>query len=105
MGAGSELLLKFHAGLSEVLFFLEGVIYTFARAYLVFGRKEKYLNACRELAETVWQKGLLRKGPGICHGVAGSGYVFLLMYRLTAETKYLYRAERCDMTFFVGACV
>ncbi|CAK8674901.1 unnamed protein product [Clavelina lepadiformis] len=71
-----------------------GVIYTFARAYLVFGKDERYLNACRELAETVWQKGLLRKGPGICHGVAGSGYVFLLMYRLTGEQKYLYQAER-----------
>ncbi|CAK8675045.1 unnamed protein product [Clavelina lepadiformis] len=71
-----------------------GVIYMFIRAYLAFGKDERYLNACRELAETVWQKGLLRKGPGICHGVAGSGYVFLLMYRLTGEQKYLYQAER-----------
>ena len=71
-----------------------GVIYTFARAYLVFGKDEKYLHACRLLAETTWQKGLLKKGPGICHGVGGSGYAFLLMYRLTGEEKYLYRAER-----------
>ena len=77
----------------ELIFFV-GIIYLFARAYLVFNRDPKYLNACRKLAETVWNKGLLKKGPGICHGVAGSGYVFLLMYRLTGEENYLYRAER-----------
>nr|CAB3263379.1 lanC-like protein 3 [Phallusia mammillata] len=71
-----------------------GVIYTFARAYLLFGKDEKYLKTCHELAETVWEKGLLKKGPGICHGVSGSGYVFLLMYRLTGDSKRLYRAER-----------
>lgn len=31
---------------------------------------------------------------GICHGVAGSGYVFLLLYRLTNEQMYLHRALR-----------
>nr|CAB3263378.1 lanC-like protein 3 [Phallusia mammillata] len=71
-----------------------GVIYMFARAYIMFGRNEKYLNVCKLLADTVWRKGLLKKGPGICHGVAGSGYVFILMFRLTGEAKYLYRAER-----------
>ena len=77
-----------------LFFFLLGIIYLFTRAYLVFERDEKYLNACKMLADTVWREGLLKKGPGICHGVAGSGYVFLLMYRLTGEEKYLYRAER-----------
>lgn len=36
----------------------------------------------------------MRKGPGICHGVAGSGYAFLAMFRLTQDIKYLYRAHR-----------
>jgi hypothetical protein len=31
--------------------------------------------------------------PGICHGVTGSGYVFLLLYRLTGDQKYLHRAH------------
>lgn len=30
--------------------------------------------------------------PGICHGVAGSGYVFLTLYRLTKDPLHLYRA-------------
>nr|XP_026696073.1 lanC-like protein 3 isoform X1 [Ciona intestinalis] len=71
-----------------------GVIYTFAKAYFVFGKDPKYLEACVKLGETVWKLGLLKKGPGICHGVAGSGYVFLLLYRLTGDTKYLYRAHK-----------
>lgn len=69
-----------------------GAIYLLAKAYLVFG-DEKYLAACHKAADLVWRKGLLRKGPGICHGVAGNAYVFLLMYRLTGgDRKHLYRA-------------
>lgn len=69
-----------------------GTIYLMARAYLVY-KEDKYLNACIKVGEVIWQKGLLRKGPGICHGVAGNGYVFLLLYRLTGEQKHLYRAK------------
>ena len=36
---------------------------------------------------------MLRKGPGICHGVAGSGYVFLLLYRITGDRQQLARAH------------
>jgi len=63
-------------------FILAGVIYLFARAYKVWG-DAKYLEACIRYGELTWQRGLLKKGPGICHGIAGSGYVFLLLYRLT----------------------
>ena len=68
--------------------FLPGVVYMFARAYKYFG-EEKYLQACLRCGELTWQKGLLKKGPGICHGVAGSGYVFLLLYRLTGTVNVL----------------
>lgn len=66
----------------------------FARAYMMLGKKDCYLQVCREMAEVVWKFGLLRKGPGICHGVSGSGFVHLLMYRLTGSPKYLYRAQK-----------
>ncbi|GAB1605443.1 lanC-like protein 3 [Argonauta hians] len=69
-----------------------GVIYTFARAYLVW-KDEKYLKACIRCGELTWKAGLLKKGPGICHGIAGNGYVFLLLYRLTNDSKYLHRAQ------------
>ncbi|XP_050072249.1 lanC-like protein 3 homolog [Anopheles maculipalpis] len=70
-----------------------GAIYLFAKAYLTF-KEEKYLECCRKSSDTIWRQGLLRKGPGLCHGVAGNGYSFLLMYRLTGELRYLYRAAK-----------
>lgn len=69
-----------------------GVVYLFAKAYIVF-KEQKYLDSCLLAGELVWSKGLLRKGPGICHGVAGNGYVFLLLSRLTNDPKHLYRAK------------
>ncbi|XP_059473543.1 lanC-like protein 3 homolog [Neocloeon triangulifer] len=69
-----------------------GIVYLMAKAYLVWS-DEKYLQAAVKCAECTWNKGLLRKGPGICHGVAGSGYVFLLLFRLTGEQHYLQRAH------------
>ncbi|XP_047502916.1 lanC-like protein 3 [Penaeus chinensis] len=68
-----------------------GTVYLLGKAYMVY-REEKYLNACLKCGEITWQKGLLKKGPGICHGVAGSGYVFLTLYRLTKDPIHLYRA-------------
>lgn len=69
-----------------------GIFYLMAKAYLVFS-DEKYLESCKKMVDLIWHKGLLKKGPGICHGVAGNGYGFLIMYRLTDDIKYLYRAK------------
>lgn len=68
-----------------------GVVYLMAKAYLRW-REEKYLRACLSCGDVVWNKGLLKKGPGICHGIAGNAYVFLLLYRLTDHHKHLHRA-------------
>ncbi|MEQ2199091.1 Glutathione S-transferase lancl1, partial [Xenoophorus captivus] len=55
-------------------------------------KEEKYLKEAVDCAEVIWQRGLLRKGYGICHGTAGNGYAFLTLYKFTQEKKYLYRA-------------
>lgn len=47
-----------------------GVVYLLAKAYLTW-KDDKCLKAALRCGEVVWEKGLLRKGPGICHGVAG----------------------------------
>ncbi|CAG7823215.1 unnamed protein product [Allacma fusca] len=74
-----------------------GAAFMFAKAYLTFGDR-KYLNACISCGDCIWRFGLLKKGPGICHGVAGNGYVFLLLHRLlqedTTNCKNLYRAGK-----------
>lgn len=55
-------------------------------------REEKYLKDAVECSDVIWQRGLLRKGYGLCHGTAGNGYAFLSLYHLTQDRKYLYRA-------------
>lgn len=42
--------------------------------------------------DIVWKRGLLRRGYGICHGVAGNAYVFLALFKETGNQVYLHRA-------------
>jgi hypothetical protein len=44
--------------------------------------------------ELTWQAGPPRKGSGLCHGTAGSGYAFLKLFRRTRDQRWLARA-RC----------
>lgn len=70
-----------------------GMFFLMAKAFLKFG-DDKYLESCIKCGDLIWKYGLLKKGPGICHGVAGNGYVHLLLYRLTKDDKHLYRARK-----------
>ncbi|CAK9151335.1 unnamed protein product [Ilex paraguariensis] len=68
-----------------------GIALTFIKAAEVFGDKE-FLKAAIDAAEVVWNRGLLKR-VGICHGISGNTYVFLSLYRLTGNIKFLYRAK------------
>ncbi|XP_018587881.1 glutathione S-transferase LANCL1 [Scleropages formosus] len=68
-----------------------GVIYMLLQAYKVFGVAQ-YLVDALQCGEVIWQRGLLKKGYGLCHGAAGNGYAFLALYKLTHDPKHLYRA-------------
>ncbi|CAJ2655024.1 unnamed protein product [Trifolium pratense] len=68
-----------------------GVALTLVKAAKVFGDKE-FLDAAIEAGEVVWSRGLLKR-VGICHGISGNAYVFLSLYQLTGNVKYLYRAK------------
>lgn len=50
---------------------------------------ESYLAAALRAGELVWQRGLLKKGPGLCHGVAGNAYALARLYKATQVTGYL----------------
>lgn len=79
-----------------------GAIHMFALAYSVFG-DQSYLKAAQDCADMIWNRGLLKKGYGICHGTAGNGYAFLRMFQLTGEPKYLHRAAKfCEWCFDYG---
>ncbi|XP_019840298.1 lanC-like protein 2 isoform X2 [Bos indicus] len=67
---------------------MAGIYYMLMQVF----KEEKYLKDAVECSDVIWQRGLLRKGYGICHGTAGNGYSFLSLYHITQDKKYLYRA-------------
>ncbi|KAL3080025.1 hypothetical protein niasHT_034583 [Heterodera trifolii] len=83
-------------GLSEELVHwchgASGVLHLLIVASLVF-KEGKHLESAERCANLIWARGILRKGPGICHGVAGNGYAFLLLFRLTKNDKFLQMAH------------
>ncbi|KAK9674445.1 hypothetical protein RND81_12G232900 [Saponaria officinalis] len=68
-----------------------GLALTLAKAAQVFGDTD-FLQAAEDAADLVWNRGLLKR-VGICHGISGNTYVFLTLYRVTGNEKYLYRAK------------
>ena len=57
-----------------------GLVVCMAQAWQVFG-DEAMLMCAERAAELTWRQGLLIKGLGLCHGVAGNAYAFLCMHR------------------------
>ncbi|KAH7623947.1 putative LanC-like protein 3 [Nannochloris sp. 'desiccata'] len=54
----------------------------------------RYLAVAERAGETIWQEGLLKKGPGACHGVSGNSFALLKLYKETKDEKWLYRAVK-----------
>ena len=55
---------------------------------------DSYLELAKSAGDVVWERGLLKKGYGLCHGTAGNGYTFLALYHTTNDTKWLHRAVK-----------
>ncbi|XP_030846676.1 lanC-like protein 2 isoform X1 [Strongylocentrotus purpuratus] len=68
-----------------------GVVHMLLQAHKVFG-DAKYLSAAVDCGTVVWERGILRKGYGLCHGTAGNAYAFLALYQATKDEQYLYKA-------------
>ena len=43
--------------------------------------------------QCVWQRGLLRKGVGLCHGISGNAYALLALHVATGDAIWLNRAH------------
>jgi len=52
------------------------------------------LSVALKCGEAVWERGILKKGYGICHGVAGNAYTFLGLFKQTGDAKWLHRAMK-----------
>lgn len=68
-----------------------GALMLFLKAYKHF-REYRYLRAAIDASDVLWGEGLLKKGNGLAHGVAGNAYAFLLLYKVTTDPKHLHRA-------------
>jgi lantibiotic modifying enzyme len=68
-----------------------GMIHLLCRAFEVTN-KQGYLDAAVRCGHAVWETGLLRKGVGLCHGIAGNAYVFLRLARATGDEHWHDRA-------------
>lgn len=54
--------------------------------------QKKYDSLVEKMGELVWEKGLLVKGCGLCHGIAGNGILFLYIYNFTRNEIWYTRA-------------
>lgn len=57
MGHCSEILFPFF------FFYFPGAVLVYARAFVLW-KDPRYLLACRQCADVIWKRGLLKKGPG-----------------------------------------
>lgn len=70
-----------------------GFIHCLVEASKVY-RSDVYLDAAKDCADVTWERGVLTKGFGLCHGIAGNAYGFLHIYQHTGDVVYLDRAVK-----------
>jgi Lanthionine synthetase C-like protein len=56
-------------------------------------RRLQWLAAAAKGGESVFRRGLLKKGLSLCHGISGNGYTFLYLYGATGDARWLLRAK------------
>ena len=69
-----------------------GLVMLLTLAYVVF-HDDSYITVAERAGECVWRQGLLHKGLGLCHGVAGNAYAFLSLNRMFTKMGNADRAE------------
>lgn len=52
-----------------------------------------YAHLAKQASECIWERGLLTKGMGLCHGISGNAYAFLTLYRYDKEEAHLNKAR------------
>lgn len=59
-------------------------------AYTFF-KDKKFLDSALKAGEVIWERGILLKGNGLCHGISGNAYMLHSLYRATHDLKWLHR--------------
>jgi len=58
-----------------------------------FFKKDQYLKAALKAGEIIWQRGILYKGNGLCHGITGNALPLHTLYRAIGDEKWRYRSR------------
>lgn len=66
-------------------------------AHVPVGESDELDRLLLAAGQAVWQAGPLAKGAGLCHGTAGNGAAFLVLYRRTGDPLWLERARAFAM--------
>lgn len=82
-GSTSDKLLQFCHGAG-------GAIPFTLTAYNLF-HDPSFLQAALKAGEDLWNRGILLKGNGLCHGITGNAYMLHSFYRETHDEKWKYR--------------
>ncbi len=69
-----------------------GAIPMLLQAHKMFG-DEAFLTAALNAGEAVWNRGILLKGNGLCHGIAGNAYMLHALYAYTNDVRWKYRCH------------
>jgi len=79
-----------------------GMIFLLTKAYEISRQRPQdkkrispdlLLKEAEAASDLVWERGIVRKGLGLCHGVSGNAYCFLNLFKVTQNPKYIYRAR------------
>ena len=64
-----------------------GAVHLFNLAYQIFN-DEKYKTILLNINNSLWKRGLLLKGNGICHGISGNAYSLYKIFLFTNDEKF-----------------
>ena len=56
-------------------------------------KDQSYLDVAHECGEVVWNRGILLKGNGLCHGITGNMYALMTLAKATSDLKWYVRAH------------
>ena len=76
-----------------------GAVHLFALSYHLFN-DNKYKTALLKCEKPMWERGILLKGNGVCHGIAGTVYGLYKIYTFTKDEIILKKAWLiCSATY------
>ena len=76
-----------------------GAVSMLIKAFEMF-QDPKYIEAALNCGEAIWNRGLVLKGPGLCHGITGNIYPFLALAEFTKNLKWKMRAYQFAVLSF-----